>query len=344
MIEKLPPITLDLPAQLDNIRRRRVPARPCFFEHGLEPGIKEQLCGRFDLSANLDPTDQHYRLRREIALHQFLGCELMRVFPAGINWPGLPTDTTAAPPAVGPIQSWSDFENYPWPKISDLDFSELDWLEDNLPDHIGTWVMIYLFQQVSNLLGFAPMCIMLSENRPLIQAVIEKVARFFQQYAETLCSYDRLVAINVGDDMGHKTGTLISPTDIRALFIPWHRRMLTPVRAHNKLALFHVCGQVDAIMDDLIDTVAIDAKHSTQDVIEPVTTEKQRLGSRIALLGGLDVDVMTRGHPTQIRQYTRNIMEKCLPGGGFALGVGNWVADSIPVDNYLAALDEARRC
>lgn len=37
-----------------------------------------------------------------------------------------------------------------------------------------------------------------------------------------------------------------------------------------------------------------------------------------------------------------NILENCVDGGGFALGVGNWAADTIPFENYLAMLEEAR--
>ena len=95
-------------------------------------------------------------------------------------------------------------------------------------------------------------------------------------------------------------------------------------------------------MDDLIDDVKIDAKHSTQDVIEPVGVEKQRLGSRVALLGGVDVDFITTAKCADVKAYTNNILEQCFPGGGFALGVGNWVADSIPFENYLAMCEAAR--
>ena len=89
-------------------------------------------------------------------------------------------------------------------------------------------------------------------------------------------------------------------------------------------------------MDDLIDQVGIDAKHSTQDVIEPIIISKQRWGERVGLLGGVDVDFITRRTPEQVRAYTRRILETCTSGGGFALGVGNWVADSIPFENFLA--------
>ena len=63
----------------------------------------------------------------------------------------------------------------------------------------------------------------------------------------------------------------------------------------------------------------------------------------MALLGGLDVDFITRRTPEEIRVYTRRILDPCAPSGGFALGVGNWVADSIPIENFLAMLDEGRK-
>ncbi len=59
-----------------------------------------------------------------------------------------------------------------------------------------------------------------------------------------------------------------------------------------------------------------------------------------ALLGGVDMDVLARGSEDQVRAYTRRCIEGCAPGGGYALGSGNTVANYIPVANYLAMLDE----
>jgi len=39
----------------------------------------------------------------------------------------------------------------------------------------------------------------------------------------------------------------------------------------------------------------------------------------------------------------RETLEACMPGGGYVLGTGNSVANYIPLDNYLAMLDEGRR-
>jgi uroporphyrinogen decarboxylase len=337
------PVELDLAAAIANIRRDGMPERVFYFEHGLEPGVKRALCDRFDLCQGLEKADERFSLRREIRIQQFLGQEFMRVFPGGIVWQGLPAGMTDIPPAVGPIQSWDDFEQYPWPRIENVDFSDVEWFEKNLPDDIAMWGMTYLFQQVSNLIGFAPMCMMLYEDRNLIKAVIEKVGKFYVNLTETICDFSHCGAINVGDDMGHKTATLIAPKDIRELFIPWHKRIIAAAHSRGKLGFFHVCGQVESVMDDLIDIVGIDAKHSTQDVIEPIGLSKQRWGNKIGLLGGVDVDFITRAYPGEIKRYICSVLDHCLEGGGFALGVGNWVADSIPFDNYIA-MQEAARC
>ena len=60
-------------------------------------------------------------------------------------------------------------------------------------------------------------------------------------------------------------------------------------------------------------------------------------------MGGIDVDVLARGSEDEVRQYVRKVIADTAPGGGYALGSGNTVANYIPVGNYLAMLDEGRK-
>ena len=62
-----------------------------------------------------------------------------------------------------------------------------------------------------------------------------------------------------------------------------------------------------------------------------------------ALIGGLDVDFLCRAEEPAIRARVRETLDTCLPGGGYCLGTGNSVANYIPLDNYLAMLDEGRK-
>ena len=93
-------------------------------------------------------------------------------------------------------------------------------------------------------------------------------------------------------------------------------------------------------MNDIIDDVKIDGKHSFEDVIMPVAEAKRRWGDRVAILGGVDMDPLSRGTPEEVRARTREALAGCMPEGGFGLGSGNTIANYVPLENYFAMLEE----
>jgi uroporphyrinogen decarboxylase len=92
-------------------------------------------------------------------------------------------------------------------------------------------------------------------------------------------------------------------------------------------------------MEEIIDDVKVDAKHSFEDTYLPVTKAKETYGDRLSLVGGIDMDVLVRGSPTDVREYTIRVIETCKPGGRYCLGSGNTVANYIPLENYLTIID-----
>lgn len=95
-------------------------------------------------------------------------------------------------------------------------------------------------------------------------------------------------------------------------------------------------------MPDLIGRVGIDGKHSFEDAILPVEAFQARYGDRIAVLGGVDVDILAAGTPERVRRRTRMLIEACGPQGRYAVGSGNSIPSYVPVENYLAMVDEAQ--
>ena len=87
-------------------------------------------------------------------------------------------------------------------------------------------------------------------------------------------------------------------------------------------------------------TWGIDALHSFEDTIKDVRETKKRYGDRLTLLGGIDVDFLCRAPEQAIRQRVRETLEACHVGGGYCLGTGNSVANYVPLDSYLAMVDE----
>ncbi len=342
MMDTLPFVTLDIEGLYRNLRREGTPDRVYYFEHGVAPELASALQARFGIWDGIDADHADAPYQRMIATHCFLGQELFRIYPATEIRPA-PAESAWENEGVGVMRDWRDFERFPWPAPPDALVTELDAWARLVPGDMRVFFSLKLWETVRELFGFTHFCMTLFDDPPLIEAVVTRVAEYNLAVLETCCRYPCVGAVYLIDDLGYKTSTMLAPEVIRELFLPWHRRMAELAHTHDKLVLFHSCGQMYTLMDAYIDEVGIDAKHSFEEVVLPVTEAKRRYGRRVALLGGMDVDFLARADEAAIRRKTREYLEVCQPGGGYCLGSGNWVTHYIPLDNYLAMLDEARR-
>ena len=151
---------------------------------------------------------------------------------------------------------------------------------------------------------------------------------------------DNVIGFFQGDDMGYKTATIFAPKFLNEYVLPWHKKIAQLAHDHGLVYILHSCGNLESIMEDLIEDVKIDAKHSFEDEIMPVADFKAKYGDRIAVIGGVDIDKICRLDEPKLRAYVRNIIDECMPGGGYILGTGNSVANYLPLKNYLIVLDE----
>ena len=291
-----------------------------------------------------------------ITLHHRLGYDYVR---AWAQWPGHPPpilhqaeDTALLPRAVrkwvnegrGLITSWDEFEAFPWDSITpDCSISEL--MAQSLPPGMKIVVQSSFFEHVLHtLLGHEGLFYMVYDDPELVAQVFERWGQKVYDYYEAAIQAEEVGAIFHGDDLGFKTSTMLSPAVLRRYVLPWLKRYVALAHAHGKMFWYHCCGNVyDGVIEDLIEDVQIDAFHSFQDIIMPVTEFKARYGDRVAALGGVDVDKLARLDKPSLREYIRTILERCMPGGRFALGSGNSVTNYVPLENYLIMLQEARR-
>ncbi len=315
--------------------------------------IVADLLGRPWTSSGASRESQHRYLDNFIEFWLRMGYDFVR-FEQGLPFPikqmlapdpasGSARQRAWSEEHVGSIQTWEDYERYPWPSIEKMDFSAFDYIDAHLPEGMGllTCHAGGVFEHLSWIMSLEGLGFALIDNRELVRAVSEEIGRLFLGFYSHLLDLDRVAAIFAGDDMGFRTGTLISPTDLRAYCLPWHKKFAA--LAHNKGIPYylHSCGQVEAIMEDLIVDVRIDGKHSFEDAIDPVEKFQARHGDRIAVLGGVDVHILSTSSPEGVRLKTRALVETCGRRGRFALGSGNSIPSYVPAANYLAMIDEA---
>ena len=340
---------------VDNIRRKGTPDRVYHVELFQDWEIRQAITERFELAAGLDPADPDFERRKYIEIQRFCGFDYVVAGLVGMDFPlhhQTVEDTAGLKRAggrtyqdehTGPIMSWEGFERYPWPDPNAPGATrDLEWYQENLPEDMCVigGLTGHFAEFLSWLMGYETLCYAVYDQRDLVEAIAGKLEAFYQVHVRRLLEFDRVKLVWGSDDMGFRGGTLLSPPDMREFVLAGHKQLAAIAHAAGRPYLLHSCGNLSAIMDDLTDNVRIDAKHSYEDTIEDVREVKHTYGRKIALLGGIDVDFLCRADEAAIRRRVRETLDVCLPGGGYCLGTGNSVANYIPLDNYLAMVDE----
>lgn len=248
----------------------------------------------------------------------------------------------------GVIESREDFEEYPWPDLDQIQEAFLPlykFVRDNLPE--GMMIIAEtpggVLENVMWLMGTVPFFRALHKDPVLIRRMFEKIGALLSFCSKLASEMDMVGAFAMGDDMGYRTGPFMAPENYRKYVFPWQRRCVENVHKHGKPFILHSCGKLDILMEDIIEYLKIDAKHSFEDSSYPVIEYKKKYGDRIAILGGIDMDKLSRYSTTEIREYVKEVIRECAPGGGYALGCGNSVANYVKLENYLAMLDIGRK-
>ncbi len=355
MAARLPDITPNPDfARLEKVLRRKgQPDRVPFLElfSNIESQVSE-IIGEASGEGSGDPDPQIRQLRQHITCMVALGYDYINVIPGNFRFPQAEREKTMT--AEGErgyvtatthmIADRRDFEAYSWPEPSKIDYSPFEVASGLIPD--GMKVISRgpggVLENVMWLLGYEGISYFLYDDPQLVHDMFEAVGSRIVESFDTVASLDIVGGLVLGDDLGFKTQTLLSPGVYREYLFPWHKKIVDAVHRHGKLAILHACGNVTEIMEDII-ACGWDARHSFEDVIEPVWEAKAEYGDRISVLGGFDMDKLCTMSEAQVRDHTRFLIDNCAPGGGWTLGTGNSVANYVPLANYLTMLDEGFR-
>jgi uroporphyrinogen decarboxylase len=258
--------------------------------------------------------------------------------------PVMPDSGSLGGHKTGAIKNRKDFDNYPWENIEDLYFEKagiyFEILRNELPEGMKAvgGAGNGIFECVQDVVGYENLCLIAFDDPELYKLLFETVGKvnsgiwnsFLDQYS------DMYAVCRFGDDLGFKSSTLLSAEDIRTHLIPQYKKIIDLVHQYDKPFLFHTCGCVFDVMDDIIDTAGIDAKHSNEDTIATFDVWTKKYGDRIGNFGGIDLDALCQNTEDEIRNYVFDILEKTSHCGGVAYGSGNTIPHYVPVKGYLA--------
>jgi MtaA/CmuA family methyltransferase len=190
----------------------------------------------------------------------------------------------------------------------------------------------YPFSLAAALMGIGELMLKLSDDPPLVEALMERCLEFGVAYGCALAS--------VGADLlsgGDSPAGLIGPQAYRRFAWPFERRLISSLKTTTgKPVSLHICGQATPLLADMAATGADVLEIDHQVDLAPAC---RIVGPAVGLWGNLDpVGVLAQGTPAQVERAACSVLAAVNAAGHrrFVLSSGCTLAMETPVENLEA--------
>lgn len=317
---------------LFNCRADAVP----LIELGIHPEIRQAIAGKPVITLPDEITFMRHLGYDFVKIQPKIALEVQRKAAAGSD---IAQDRSWSSEHSGIITSFAEFEQYPWPKISDIDYSRLEKAREAIPDDMGV-VGQYgdIYTTVWEMMGFENFSMAIYTEPELVDALFNRVGLLIYSMFETMAQMDWVGVLWYSDDIAYSSGPMINPEFYRQWLFPWLKKIGELARVRRIPFIYHSDGVLYDVIPDILDC-GVTALHP----LEPLSMEmgelKQRHGKNLCLCGGIDVDQLSRASSDEIRRLTRNILDIAAVNGGYAAGSSNSIPEYVKPENYLAMIE-----
>jgi uroporphyrinogen decarboxylase len=253
-----------------------------------------------------------------------------------------------ATPVDCPLKDWSALEDYlargiPSPRAPGRLDSAVKLLEVHAATKYCIGVIhLALFERLHAIRGMENVFVDFYEHedgvRRLLDAIGDYLVDLIRYWAEIGAD-----ALFLTDDWGSQTSLMISPAMWRKFFKPRYARVFAQAHRLGMDVIFHSCGNVTAIVDDLIEA-GMDVLDPVQPGAMDIDEVARRFGGRCSFAAAVDVQhLLSHGSPQEVRDAVRRVKDTLgRPfGGGLLVGPANVITPEIPFANLQALFEVA---
>ncbi|RMG87681.1 MAG: hypothetical protein D6708_12530 [Candidatus Dadabacteria bacterium] len=136
------------------------------------------------------------------------------------------------------------------------------------------------------------------------------------QVAVAAAEVARQCGVGVSYSEAAASCSLISPKIYRDLIQPVHRRLTQTLREKKIPVTLHICGFIDPIMEDVVDTGIVALSIDSASSLERMVDVNR---GRVVIIGNVPVTTFEQGSPADIEAEVRRCVDTAAPAGGFIL-------------------------
>ena len=293
----------------------------------------------YDFALAYQPADRRGRLSIVEALMR----EKEWVDEWGIGWKHA-ADGVGANPFKHPIKDWAQLDEYLAKQLPDPHAPGR--LADALPGiaklaaskycvgilNLTLWERLFSLRAMDQLME--DFYAHAEEVDRLCEALTQYTIGLVAEWGKTDVS-----AIFLSDDWGTQYTLMISPKMWRERFKEYYRRIFAEVHRWGKDVLFHSCGNIMAIIPDLIE-VGVDILDPLQP--GPLNLEEvgRQFGDKVAFSGGIDDQRLEDYSPAEVKDMVRKTKDLLgRPyGNAYIVSAANAILPSVPLENLRAMI------
>lgn len=250
-------------------------------------------------------------------------------------------------------KSLEDIENYEWPDSGEeFDYTGLKEHTEKLYNE-GEFALVgcmgspgNTFEQAWYLRGLSEFLLDMVMQKEMAHAIMRKIVDHRKINAELFLKEvgDFLDVIQVADDLGAQTNSLMSPDLYREMVKPYQAELISHIKKFTKAKVYHhSCGSIVNILDDMIE-IGIEILNPVQAAAVGMETDKlkKRFGEKLTFWGAIDTfHVLPFGSVADVQKEVKKRINDLGRDGGYVLGSVHNMQSDVPPENVEAMFQTA---
>ena len=176
-------------------------------------------------------------------------------------------------------------------------------------------------------------------NPGFVDALLERILEINLQLIDLSMPLEGIDGFHLADDWGHQRGLTMGPHLWRRFIKPGVQEMFDRVKKYGKIVSLHSCGDITAILPDLIG-MGLDIYQTVQPDIYDLPAIKRQYGQDLTFWGAISTQrLLPFGTPDEVRQVVKRTLEVMGKGGGYIAGPSHDIQHDTPVENMEALLE-----
>lgn len=320
--------------------RREQPDRVPYCETGIDRALAEQLLGWPRTSLAVDKESNQYTIDEARAVAEVLHLDnLSYVLRAPVYAHKVPGMDGRLFYGEGMIKTEADIDRIVLPDPhDDALYAGAETFVADKGDYAAFFVTRIGIFPTTLSMGWETFSLALYDNRPFVEAVLDRYCDWMLVVAERVCQMGFDVFVST-DDMAFNSGPFFSRKVFRELVLPRFEKVAAKITLPW---VIHSDGNIIPFVDDLL-ALGIAGLHPLEKGAVDVGEVKRTYGDRLCLLGNVDLNLLGMGTPEEVDAEVRELIRTAGPGGGYIVTSGNSLASYVKPENALALSAAVRR-